>query len=356
MKIFSDNIGRRRFISLSSMALGAGIIANQSDLVFAAEGSHQGGPSQGQGGTSPGGGGTASAQAKDDGTKYGKYIVLSQKSGPNERGSIPVVATLGNAIPGCDSMALIGRMPAKGSMTGHDSWERHDAPEYLIHLGNDPDDPMDLGADAEIYLGKGRWRERYAFNKTTAVYLPAGLPHCPWHVSNIRKNMTFVNLMVGRTWWGDNDQSTEVLSKEELAKAKISGYIFDKYMLSGVGKDVKDPKGGKMLACTDSTKIASAPLTRIIRYNPEGAPYSIFDTQTHEYATFIIFLGMDEDDASVLGADVELCMGEEKERHAFNKSALVWVPPNLKHGPLKVTKATKPFNFLEVVLGPELPA
>jgi len=351
MKNFNGNMGRRQFISLSSIALGAGMLAKPSSMLFAAEGAPQG-----QGGPPPGGGATMGAQTRDEGTKYGKYIILSQKSEPNERGSIPVVATLGNAIPECDSMALIGRMPAQGSMTGHDTWERHEASEYLIHLGNDPDDPMDLGADVEIYLGKGKWREKYTFNKTTAVYLPVGLPHCPWYVRNIRRNMTFVNLMVGRTWWGDNDQSTEVLSKEELSKAKTSGYLFDRYMLSGVGKDLKDPIGGKWIAYTDCTRITSAPLTRIIRYNPKDAPYSILDLQTHEYGTFLIFLGMDNDDASVLGAEVELCMGEEREKHTFNKSALVWVPPNLVHGPLKVTKASKPFNFLEVVLGPELPA
>jgi hypothetical protein len=350
MNFFNKTLGRREFISVSSMALGAGVLAKSSNLLFAAEG----GP-QGQGSPPPGGG-SPQGQPSDDGTKYGKYLVLSKKSEPNERGAIPVVATLGTNIPGCTSMALIGRMPAKGSMTGHESWERHEAPEYLIHMGNDPDDPMELGANAEIYLGKGKWREKYNFNKTTAVYVPAGLPHCPWHVTNITKPMTFVNLIVGKTWWGDNDQSKDVLSKEELAKAKTSGYIFDKYILSGVGKDIKDPKGGKWIAYMDSTKIASAPLTRIIRYNPKEAPYSIIDSQTHEFGTFLIFLGMDNDDASVLGAEVELYMGEENEKHTFNKSALIFIPPNLKHGPIKVTKASIPFNFLEIVLGPELPA
>ncbi len=351
MELIDCKMGRRRFISAGSIALGAGLLARSPGLLFAANV-----PQQGQDASPQGGGAPEAARAKGDGTKYGKYIVLSQKSEPNERGSIPIAATMGNTIPECDSMALIGRMPANGSMTGHESWERHDVPEYLVHLGNDPDDPMDLGADAEIYLGKGRWREKYAFNRTTAVYLPAGLPHCPWHVTNIKRNMTFVNLLPGRTWWGDNDQSKDVLSKEELAKAKTSGYIFSDNMLSGVGKDKRDPRGGKWIAYMDCTKIASAPLTRIIRYNPEDAPYTVIDDQTHEYGTFLIFLGMDNDDASVLGAEVELCLGAEKERHAFNRSALVWVPPNLKHGPIKVTRAAKPFNFLEVVLGPELPA
>lgn len=347
MNFLDKDLGRRKFILISSMALGAGILVGSSNLLYAADGRPQGG--------APSGGSPQGSKPGNDGTRYGKYIVLSTKSEPNDRGAIPIVATLGADIPDCTSMALVGRMPAKGSMSGHESWERHEVPEYLIHLGNDPDDPMELGADAEIYMGKGKWREKYKFNRTTAVYLPAGLPHCPWHVTNITKPMTFVNLMAGKTWWGDNDQSKDVLSKEELAKAKTGGDIFDKYMLSGVGKEMKDPKGGKWIAYTDSTKIASAPLTRIIRYNPREAPYPIIDTQTHEYGTFLIFLGMDNDDASVLGAEVELYMGEEKEKHTFNKSALIFIPPNLKHGPVRVTKASSPFNFLEVVLGPELP-
>jgi hypothetical protein len=241
-------------------------------------------------------------------------------------------------------------------MPGYDSWEKHAVPEYLIHLGNNPDDPMDLGADAELYLGKGDLREKYEFNKVTAVYLPAGLPHCPWNIRGIRRSMTFVNIMVGMSSWGANDQSTEVITDAELARAKTKNRIFEKYLLSGVGKNVKDPVGGKMLAYTDSSKIASAPLTRVIRYEPDKAPYSILDTRNWEYPAFLIFLGIDEDDASKLGAQVELCMGKEKEKHTFDKSALVSVPAGVPYGPLKVTKAKTPFNFIEIVLGPEFPA
>jgi hypothetical protein len=293
------------------------------------------------------------APAKDDGTKYGKYIVLAQKNEATERG-IPVVATLGANIPDCDSMCLSGRMPPPGPMPGHDTWEKHAVPEYLIHLGSDPEDPMDLGADVELYMGRGELREKYEFSKTTAVYLPAGLPHCPWYVRNIRKPMTFVNIMVGMPLWGPNDQSDEVLTKEDLAGAKTSGLRFDKYLLSGVGKDVKHPQGGRMLAYTDCTRIASAPLTRVVRYRPEKAPYSILGTQTREHASFLMFLGIDNDDASKLGASIELCMGPEDEAHTFDKSALVYVPPGVAHG-VKVKAAEMPFNFLEIVLGPEFP-
>jgi hypothetical protein len=166
--------------------------------------------------------------------------------------------------------------------------------------------------------------------------------------------MTFVNIMVGMPSWGPNDQSDEVLTEADLAKAKTSGYLFDKYLLSGAGRGVKHPENGRMLAYTDCTDIASAPITRIIRYRPENAPYPILNSQSREYASFLVFLGIDENDASRLGAGVELRMGAEKEKHAFDKSALVYVPPGVPHE-ISVKSADKPFHFLEVVLGPEFP-
>jgi len=339
-------LGRRQFISLSSMALGAGMLANPSGLLYAADK-----PSQ------------VAASAKSDGTKYGKYITLAVNSEPTERGIN--MFPMGVDFPGFSTL-ISGRMQPPGPMPGHDAPEKHDGEiEYLIHLGNNPDDPMDLGADVDFFLGKGKWLERYPINKSTAVYLPNGLWHCPWKVKKIRTEMTWVNVRIGKTAQGGMPggapegappmESTEGLSEAEKAKAKTSGYIFDKYLLSGVPKDMKDPRGGKWIAYTDCTKIAGGALTRIIRYNPAEAPYSVIDSQTHEYGSLFIFLGTDLKDCTDLGAEVELSIGPEKEKHTINKSAIVYVPADTAHGPFKVTKASKPFNFLEIVAGPEMP-
>jgi hypothetical protein len=115
------------------------------------------------------------APAADDGTKYGKYVVLARKNEATERG-IPVVATMGGTIPDCDSMCLSGRMPPPGPMPGHDTWEKHAVPEYLIHLGSDPDDPMDLGADVELYLGRGNLRESMNSTKPQPCICPPASP------------------------------------------------------------------------------------------------------------------------------------------------------------------------------------
>lgn len=365
MDLFERNLGRRRFIKVSSMVLGAGMLTKPSRLLFAADRSSQ-----------------VEGSAESDGTKYGKYIESGyrEENQDPERG-IFIAQTDKNVIPGCPLGRFV-RMPGPGPMPGHGSHERHEVPEYLIHLGNDPDDPMDLGAEVEFYLGRGKWREKYVFTKSTAIYLPTGFWHCPWHIKKIWKPMTFVNVMVGETditlsggpapgeggqagpppgeggresQGGPPGMMMQELSEEELARAKTSNYIFNKFMISGVGRDMKDPKSGKWIAYTDCTKIAEAPLTRIIRYSPEEAPYSILDTQTHEYGTFLVLLGTDYDDPFDLGAEVDLYIGPEKEKHTITQSSVAFIPADLVHGPMKVKKAQRPFNFLEIVIGPELP-
>jgi hypothetical protein len=326
------------------MALGAGVIAGSSGFLGTASAHSQAVP-----GLRPGG------------TKYGKYIVLGENAAPTERG-IQIFPMTGD-LPGFSTI-IIGRMPPPGPMPGHDAPEKHDGEiEFLIHLGNNPDDPLDLGADVDFYLGKGKWLEHYLLNKSTAVYLPDGQWHCPWKVQKIRTAMSWVNVRIGKPSQsgmpggapGGMAEEVEALSEAERAKAKTGGYIFNKYLLSGVPKDLNDPKGGKWIAYTDCTKVAGGALARIIRYNPKEAPYSIIDAQTHEYASLFVFLATDLNDCTDLGAEVELSIGPEKEKHTINKTAYLYVPAKTAHGPFKVTKASKPFNFLEIVAGAELP-
>jgi hypothetical protein len=352
MALFRKELGRRQFISLSSITLGAGMLLKPSELLFGADGAPQ-----------------PAGTAKSDGTKYGKYIFLSENSKPTERG-IDMFPIIGD-YPGFSTF-ISGRMPPPGPMPGHDAPEKHDSEiEFLIHLGNNPEDPMDLGADVDFFLGRGKWLENYTINKSTAVYLPNGMWHCPWKVKKIRTEMTWVNVRIGpgKTSAGGPPPDAQggapggqvvipevgALSEEARAKAKTSGYILDKYLLSGAPKDMKDPKGGKWIAYTDCTKIAGGALTRIIRYLPKEAPYSIIDSQTHEYGSLFIFHGTDLKDCTDLGAEIEMFIGPEMEKHTLNKSGLVYVPADTVHGPFKVTKASRPFNFLEIVAGPELP-
>ena len=51
----------------------------------------------------------------------------------------------------------------------------HDYDEIFGFIGTNHDDPYDLGAEVELWLGD----ERHIITKTSLVFVPAGLKHSP---------------------------------------------------------------------------------------------------------------------------------------------------------------------------------
>jgi hypothetical protein len=50
-----------------------------------------------------------------------------------------------------------------------------DYDEIVIHIGSDPDNPQDLGAEIEFVLDG----EKLVIDKTSALFVPKGVPHGP---------------------------------------------------------------------------------------------------------------------------------------------------------------------------------
>jgi hypothetical protein len=50
------------------------------------------------------------------------------------------------------------------------------------------------------------------------------------------------------------------------------------------------------------------------------------------------------------GAEIELCLGKEQEKHIITSPVIVPMPKGLSHGPLNFKKLPKPIIFLEVML------
>ena len=51
----------------------------------------------------------------------------------------------------------------------------HDYDEVIAFFGTDLNNPYDLGAEVELWLGD----EQHIINKTSLVFIPAGLKHAP---------------------------------------------------------------------------------------------------------------------------------------------------------------------------------
>ncbi|MBN1413120.1 MAG: hypothetical protein JW969_19935 [Spirochaetales bacterium] len=66
--------------------------------------------------------------------------------------------------------------------------------ETFLFIGTNPDDPTDLGAEAEFCLGEGDRMEKVIINTTSKVYVPPGVAHFPLTWRNVKRPCIFVVL------------------------------------------------------------------------------------------------------------------------------------------------------------------
>ncbi len=89
---------------------------------------------------------------------------------------LPALTYMSNEfVPGCDvyvEYSWIWDVPAPNPLIGEHA---HDYDQIALHIGTDPHNPEDLGAEFEIVIdGKP-----VTINKTHSLYLPKGLRHGP---------------------------------------------------------------------------------------------------------------------------------------------------------------------------------
>jgi len=77
------------------------------------------------------------------------------------------------------------------------------------------------------------------------------------------------------------------------------------------------------------------------------------DPHVHPYPECLVFVGLDSANLNYLGAEIEICLGEELETYSFNMPTVVSIPAGFPHCPL-VTKSVwspKGFGFYLASLG-----
>jgi hypothetical protein len=73
-----------------------------------------------------------------------------------------------------------------------DKGHKHPCDQYLCFIGGNPMDIQEFGAEVELYIGEEH--EKHIINKTTIVYIPAGLFHCPLNYVKVDKPIIFINI------------------------------------------------------------------------------------------------------------------------------------------------------------------
>lgn len=174
-------------------------------------------------------------------TKYGKYFISGPRPG-STTGARPVVADLDDdVIKGSYSYYVhwVPRSP-KGVL-GLDSWEQiahgphiHKNSELIMHIGMNPDDPMDLVAEVEIFMGPEM--EKHTITRSTVVYIPPNFIHCPWTIKRVDRPFLIIQV-------NQEPKHTEKSLKKLVPEKDLDNMLFIDEGYDSEEKVIHYPKG-----------------------------------------------------------------------------------------------------------------
>jgi hypothetical protein len=115
-------------------------------------------------------------------SKHAKYVItqpMKEEHGYEVKDGPDVISSMayldGGVVPGafyCETHWF--HKPTKYSPKEH----THDFDETLAFFGADPDDPMNLCGEVELFLDG----DRLMLTESCLVYIPAGMKHCPMNI------------------------------------------------------------------------------------------------------------------------------------------------------------------------------
>lgn len=77
----------------------------------------------------------------------------------------------------------------------------HDYDEIVLHIGDDPDNPEDLGAEIDFYMDG----QALTVNKTSAIFVPKGIKHGPLVWKKVAKPHLEFAIMLGAGTLAESD-------------------------------------------------------------------------------------------------------------------------------------------------------
>ncbi len=286
-------------------------------------------------------------------TKYGQYVKkLEFRDGP---GFYRQVTTLDRETLGMDAIIEYGAYWAPGSMgTEPYSPHVHDFDQVMLWLGGDANEMGELGAEIELCLGEEG--EKHMITTTTAAAVPRGLPHFPANI--VRMDRRFIFLTISCT----AEYKEKTLRAEKKIFEKTPALMFTAkyrdniinvpFMRKGAwsyGPKNRDDSGGSLafirgrenmfdfLIMCESIKRAP------YRFGPEPDKPHV-----HPKPEILTFMGTDLNDLSRLGAEAEIYLGKEMERHVINAPTAVVIPGGLAHCPLVITRVDRPMILTDI--------
>jgi hypothetical protein len=132
---------------------------------------------------------------------------------------------------------------------------------------------------------------------------------------------------------------------------------YSKYFLNELPDEQRKKGFGhmpSMVAFTDNDIIEGSKYFSVMWMGEEATKSAGHGPHVHKDPELLVALGTDPANPRELGADLEMCMGPEMERHIVTESTMIWIPANFIHCPFRVLKVRRPFIFIQCQYAPKL--
>jgi hypothetical protein len=244
----------------------------------------------------------------------------------------------------------------------------HPYDEVLVFEGTNSKNIMDLGAEVSVEMGEER--EELVFAEPSCVIVPKGTPHGPVKVKKLERAISHYTIGLAAAY-----KATAVPVKAKAAKGKAAKYshlvkkMWTNFRSMGVSEDrlpanpfgviraaemgVGPGNGDEVVwLYGDDLERLELNFTWGL-YSKCGKWHRGGEAHYHPEAEILCFVGLDPDNLDFLGAELEIGMGKDYERHIFNKPTVAICPAAFPHLPLITRWVDKPYGFFVICLSGE---
>ena len=303
---------------------------------------------------------------------------LKVQKGPAGLYSEPRIWMEGKDMEGFNASFSFGYVKKTGVCHPLEGALVHPYDECLVFAGTDNSNILYLGAEVSIQLGEEG--EEHIFNEPSVVLIPKGMPHGP--VTYRRVDRPIAHYSIGLA---PDYKATPLPQKGKTTGSKHSHLI--KRMITYIdwkAVDSRKPGPPSPDAPLDYSFVSDRagvmhPAERGVGpgngdqivwvfgkdlegfevnftwgfYSQCGKWHRGGEAHYHPEEEILVFVGLDPDDLNFLGAELELGMGKDYERHIFNKPTVAICPQGFPHLPLITRWVDKPYGFIVVCLSGE---
>jgi hypothetical protein len=308
--------------------------------------------------------------------EYGHLIKsLPVKKAPGGLYAEPLVWMEGKDLEGFNAHFSYGFFKEPGVCHPVEGALIHPYDECLVFAGFADYDILRLGAEISIELGEER--EEHVFNKPSVVLIPKGTPHGPVTIRRADKPIVHYTIGLAPEYKaesipkGSKPPKTTGSKHGHLIKPLITK-VEQKQATTGSGgspgyADIMDSNGVMHPAERGVGPGNGDQIVWLFGNNLEGMDVNFTwglyskcgkwhrggEAHTHPEEEILVFVGLDPNDINYLGAELELGMGKDYERHIFNTPTVAICPKGFPHLPLITRWVDKPYGFFVICLSGE---